>query len=319
MGDVALVGAPGAGDPPLNRGAVHVFIRSGGAWSPAGTITPNDGEDGDLFGCAIDFDGQTAVIGACEASGMPPGPGKAYVFIRQGDAWVQQAKLTPDVDGLRLDVDDVALHGDRIVLGSADAAKVVGEWTGAAFVYERQGTEWVLAQTLYAEDGRTDDYFGQSVALSADALLVGAPFKPVLNNAGQGVTYAFNYEEDVERPEMVYLPMVVGPGAAGTGGDLIVYNDIVGGEPDIFTIKPDGTSKTNLTQTPTGESFPRWSPDGQSILYFGRGALYVMPAAGGPPELLIENATYGRWSADGENVVFTGGGIFRADANGENL
>ena len=459
-GDVALVGAPRGAQMPQPPGEVYVFTRSGTTWSPAGTITPDDSADGDNFGCAIDFDGQTAVIGACEAYDVTPGPGKAYVFVRAGNAWTQQAKLEADVDGLPLDVDDVALYGDRVVIGSADAPKVLGEWTGAAFVYERQGQQWSHVQTLYAADAQTEDGFGEAVVLSADTLLAGAPDKNVLNNGEQGAAYAF--VTDVAEPaHVLYLPLVVKPSAAAGPANRIVYTDKVGSEPDIFAIDAAGTGKTNLTQSTVGEygprwspdrrqiafsrvatggvsflwvmnadgsgqkqiptpglnmmggpdwspdgrtivfsaytpnidwdiyvvgvdgsgltnltadlpgeasepswspdgtrivfrhypdktdlvvmssdgsdktsltddaffqNYPNWSPDGESILFFGgpgggHPSLYTLPAGGGAPELLIENATYGRWSADGKSVVFTGGGggIFQADANGENL
>ena len=88
----------------------------------------------------------------------------------------------------------------------------------------------------------------------------------------------------------------------------------------------NGSEKKNLTDSEFSESYPHWSPDGGSILFFGgpggpTPSLYVMPAAGGQRQLLIENAMNGRWSTDGNNMVFTGGGggIFRAAANGGNL
>lgn len=466
-GDVALVGAPHGNQLPTPPGEVYVFTRDGDTWSPAGTIAPDDSADGDNFGCAIDFDGQTAVIGACEAYDVTPGPGKAYVFTRTGNTWTQQAKLIAEVDGLPLDVDDVALYGNRVALGSEDAPKALGEWTGAAFVYERQGQAWAQAstwahvQTLYAADAQTEDAFGLSVALSADTLLAGAPDKNVLNNGEQGAAYAFQSDDITEPGHALYLPVVMRPGVPTGADDLIVYTDEVGSNPDIFTITPDGANKTNLTRSPAGEygprwspdrqriafsrvatggvshlwvmnadgsgqrqiptpgldmmggpdwspnglkivfsaytdnidwdiyvvgvdgggltnltadlpgeasepswspdgtqivfrhypdktdlvvmnadgsgkknltddafsqNYPAWSPDGGSILLFGgpgggSPALYTMPAAGGAPELLIENASYGRWSADGAGVVFNGGGggIFRADADGGNL
>jgi Tol biopolymer transport system component len=461
-GDVALVGAPNDHDDTQTPGVVYVFTRAGATWSPAGSFAPDDSAGGDNFGCAIDFDGQTAVVGACKAYGMPSGPGLAYVFVRQGNNFVQQAKLIADVNGLPLEVDDVALQGDRVVLGASDAAKVAGVWTGAAFVYERQGTSWTNAQTLYAEDGQDQDGFGGAVALSADALLVGARDKNVLNNEDQGAVYAFTPISGEVTPR-VYLPVAVRPAPPAAPDDLIVYIDKVGSENDIFTIDPNGAGKTNLTQTPTQgeygprwspdrqqiaftriepssvanlwvmngngsgqkviptpnldmmggpdwspdgqkiafsaytkyiewdiyvvnvdgsgltnltadlageasepswspdgtrivfrhypdemdlvvmnadgsnktnltnnaffENYPHWSPDGQSILFFGGPgggggpSLYVMPAAGGQPQQLIQNAIYGRWSADMSQVVFSSpsGGVFRAGVVDRNV
>lgn len=310
-GNVALVGAPHGAQMPQPPGEVYVFTRSGTTWSPAGTITPDDGEDGDNFGCAIDFDGQTAIIGACEAFDATPGPGKAYVFVRSGNAWTQQAKLTADVDGIPLDVDDVALHGDRVVLGSADAPKTLGEWTGAAFVYERQGQQWAHVQTLYAADAQTEDSFGEAVALSVDTLLAGAPDKNVLVNGDQGATYAF-VTDVVEPTHVLYLPLVVKPSAAAGPANRIVYTDKVGSEPDIFAIDAAGTGKTNLTRTPAGEYTPRWSPNRQQILYVRADTtgvkLWVMNSDGSGQKVIptpgLDMVSWPDWSPDGRKIVF---------------
>lgn len=211
-GDIALVGAPGNITPPLEPGVVYIFTRAGGVWSPAGSIAPADSQAGDNFGCDIDFDGQTIVISACEAYGTPPDPGKAYVFVRDGNTWTQQAKLIAEAYDLPLGVAAVALNGNRIVLGSADAAKGPDEpieWTGAAFVYERQGTEWTQVQVLYADDAQTDDSFGSAVALSADGLLVGARDKSVSGNDQQGVVYTFTSGDGEEPGYKLYLPGIV--------------------------------------------------------------------------------------------------------------
>ena len=66
-----------------------------------------------------------------------------------------------------------------------------------------------------------------------------------------------------------------------------------------------------------GGRAPRFSPDGQSVLYWtgdrdesvASGQLYVVPVAGGPPVRLaasFKDARYGIWSPDGKHVLFTG-------------
>lgn len=71
--------------------------------------------------------------------------------------------------GAALDAD-----GLWIVVGSAFDDEL-GENSGSATVFRRVGTGWVHVTKLTPSDGGECDYFGQSVALAGDHLLVGAP------------------------------------------------------------------------------------------------------------------------------------------------
>ena len=66
----------------------------------------------------------------------------------------------------------VAVDGDRIVVGaSRDDGKV--ENTGAVYIHDWIENEWVSTKIM-AEDGQTNDYFGTSVSVSGNRLVVGA-------------------------------------------------------------------------------------------------------------------------------------------------
>src|SRR5208283_891641 len=60
---------------------------------------------------------------------------------------------------------------------------------GAAYVFTLSGTTWSQQQELTASDGTANDFFGTSIAMSADGgtALIGAKG----NNAGQGAAYVF--------------------------------------------------------------------------------------------------------------------------------
>src|SRR5262245_14751008 len=83
-----------------------------------GKLLPSDGLPGDRFGISLAVDGDTAIVGA-DATGTGTSSGAAYVFVRTGDVWTEQAKLVPS-DGL-LDGQfgySVALDGDTAVVGA---------------------------------------------------------------------------------------------------------------------------------------------------------------------------------------------------------
>src|SRR5262245_48156531 len=83
-------------------------------------IFATDGQQGDLLGSSIAISGNTLVAGAPghDPAGVQAAGG-AWVFVRSGSAWIQQAKLLAS-DGLDLDAFGyaVAIDGDTIVVSA---------------------------------------------------------------------------------------------------------------------------------------------------------------------------------------------------------
>ena len=69
--------------------------------------------------------------------------------------------------------DSVAIAGDTIVVG-APGDDDNGSDSGSAYVFTRTGTTWTEQAKLTASDGAADDYFGSSVAIAGDTIVVGA-------------------------------------------------------------------------------------------------------------------------------------------------
>jgi hypothetical protein len=132
-------------------------------------VNTGDGETADQFGRSVATDGTRLVVGA------RGGPGAAYVFLRVGTEWVFEAKLTaPDGQNGDWFGEAVAIDGPLLVVG-AEGAPVAGRTNmGAAYLFERVNGVWSLAQKLVPANGRLGDYFGASVAIQGERLLVGA-------------------------------------------------------------------------------------------------------------------------------------------------
>ena len=194
-GDDVIVGAKSLGEdfgvPP--QGSAYVFSRTGGTWTEQEKLIPSDGVVGNGFGFRVGLDGDTAVVGAVKDNG---GQGSAYVFIRTGGDWTQQKELTAS-DGV---ADDefgfwVGLDGDTIVVGDPS-----DDGQGSAYVFTRNDGDWPQQAKLAASDGAgkvanppNGDYFGRSVAVSGDTVVVGAQFDDVgpNNTDSQGSAYVF--------------------------------------------------------------------------------------------------------------------------------
>jgi hypothetical protein len=200
-----------------SAGAVYVFTRAGVAWTQQAYIKPSNLDAGDLFGIAValNADGTTLAVGSFDEDGsgrginqphdnQTGGSGAAYVFIRSGGTWSQQAYLKPsntefqDAFGVHLAVSD---DGRTLLVGSLDedcSARGVNAGAcdrdqdddlsmGAAYVFVRTpstalgagGATWSQQAFLKASNTGPNDWFGARVALSGDGNVaaIAAPFE----------------------------------------------------------------------------------------------------------------------------------------------
>ena len=148
-------------------------------------LTASDGVAGDLFGHSVAVDGDTAVVGAYEDESEK---GAAYVLAKDSSgAWSQVAKLTAS-DGEAGDIFgwSVAVDWDTVVVGA--------RYDDSAYVFTKPGTGWATATEtakLTASDGVVGDWFGQSVAVDGDTVVVGAS-----EDGGSGSAYVFTKAAD---------------------------------------------------------------------------------------------------------------------------
>jgi len=191
-GDTAVVGAPDEAKTP-GPGSAYVFVRSGTSWSQQQKLTASDGAAGDSFGDTVGISADTVVVGAVgddTAAGFVAG--SAYVFVRSGTSWSEQAKLTAS-DAAAFDRfgSAVGISADTVVVGAESDDTAPGSDTGSAYVFVRSGTSWSEQQKLTAGDAAAGDNFGFAVGISADSVVVGAPFDDTAAGANAGSAYVF--------------------------------------------------------------------------------------------------------------------------------
>jgi nucleoside-specific outer membrane channel protein Tsx len=172
-----------------NQGAAYVFVQSGTSWSQQAELTASDGAEGDQFGVSVAVSGGTALIAA---DGSNSSQGAAYVFVRSGTSWSQQAKLTASdgAGGDRFGV-SVAVSGGTAVIGANQHTVGINGNQGAAYVFVQSGTSWSQQAELTASDGAASDLFGSSVAVSGGTAVIGAYAHQVGTNSAQGAAYVF--------------------------------------------------------------------------------------------------------------------------------
>jgi len=141
-------------------------------------LLADDGAAYDYFGESVSISDDTLVAGSDASNG--DGAGAAYIFARnQGGAnnWGLVKKITAS-DGEAFDYFgiSVSISGDTVVVGAFyDDDK--GTNSGSAYIFKRdQGgaNQWGQVKKITASDGAAGDYFGWSVSISDDTLVVGA-------------------------------------------------------------------------------------------------------------------------------------------------
>lgn len=129
----------------------------------------SDGSTGNEYGWAVSISGNYAVVGAYKKA-------SAYVLYKdQGgtDNWGQVKKLAPTGAGDAFGF-SVAISGDYVVVGDIDAGYNL---TGAAFIFNRNegGTnQWGQVKKITASDADEAKYFGYSVAIDGNYVVVGS-------------------------------------------------------------------------------------------------------------------------------------------------
>ena len=196
-GQQAIVGAWTHSHGVFESGSAYVFERQAdGSWVEAAELRASDGAEEDVFGFSVSMQQDRVLVGARDDDDNGERSGSAYVFERQRDgSWLEVAKLIAS-DGAA---------GDNFGYSaslSVDRA-LVGAWTddepsqsGSAYVFERQRDgSWLEVAKLIASDGAENDLFGESVSLSGEYAIVGAPLDDD-DGLSSGSAYMFERQED---------------------------------------------------------------------------------------------------------------------------
>lgn len=200
-GDTIIAGATAATvNGNQDQGAAYVFTAKGGNWANGGTPTAEliASDSFSYFGnsIAISPNGATIAIGGVNYSaGELQDQGAVYVFTGPfSGTMTQTARLTASdaVNNQNLG-SGVSISGNTIAAGAWDYAEGNGG-PGAVYVFTKTGSTWTnMTQTaeLTASDGLPLDTLGESVSISGNTIVAGAPGKKVGSNAGQGALYVF--------------------------------------------------------------------------------------------------------------------------------
>ncbi len=191
-GDRIVVGAPGDLNVDVGAGAAYVFVRTFTKWTPEAKLIGSENSAFDSFGISVAIKGNRIVCGAYGNSDLNQTEvGSAYVFHRTNGLWLQEQELTAN-DGASLARFglSVTMNEDTIAVG-ADGDSELGFFSGAAYVFGFDGSNWIQQQKLHAQDPQESASFGYHLAMDGDTMVIGAPQNQVGTHT-LGAAYVFS-------------------------------------------------------------------------------------------------------------------------------
>lgn len=197
-GGTIVVGASGEDGLPntpednsrTDSGAVYVFTRSDGIWSQQAYLKAANSGHYDEFGHSVAIDGDLLVIGAPHEDSDTDiingntqdntalNSGAAYVFSRSQGQWQQKAFLkASNSESNDLFGTSVSVSENLILVGSPNELNNSFINSGGVFIFKSLNNEWVQEANLMASNSEMHDKFGQSVSISEQTAVIGAPLK----------------------------------------------------------------------------------------------------------------------------------------------
>jgi Tol biopolymer transport system component len=252
---------------------------------------------------------------------------------------VSDVAIAPDGKSLQVETEEISQSGSSVVAGERSiwsvatngakphplvpgwrnaADECCGKWSvnGKYFVFQSQGQVWAVPKTT--------DFFlrrkAEPVQLTSSPMQLQSP---IPSKDGKklfvvGMTF---------RGELTKVDVKTGKSSdylggisadwveASRDGKQVLYVSYPQG--DLWRSNADGSDRVQLTFDPVKPVLPRWSPDGQRILFFDfpagpdrPGKIYELPARGGTPRVLLpddkQNEQDPTWSADGKRIAYSG-------------
>lgn len=188
-------------------------------------LTAADPTQNANVGAAVAVSGSVILAGAHNDGEAGSSSGAAYVYSEANGIWTQTAKLTADdASPSKYFGSDVAVDGDTAVIG-AFGDNQSGSSSGAAYIFQNVQGIWQQSTKITAADAAVGDYFGCSVTISGDTIVVGA-YRDDHAGADSGAAYVFR---KVAGDWQQLAKLVAGDGAANDefGRSVSVYGDTV--------------------------------------------------------------------------------------------
>lgn len=206
-GNKLIVGAyRGNDESGVETGTAYIYEYNGGVWEETAILQPPGGEYDDRIGDCVAIYGQYAVVGAVYDDDLGNNCGAAYLYKFDGSNWVLEGKLTPaeleenSVFGMSIAINDqyMAIGAGKDLEGGIEC--------GTVYIYKLDGSGWTIDQIIFPSDPMDDQYFGRSVDLFNNEIVVGV-YRDDIFGSNSGSAYVFERNSNWEQKQKLTPPL----------------------------------------------------------------------------------------------------------------
>jgi hypothetical protein len=216
-----------AADSDAVSESILIFRHERGTWSLTASIGKPLPDVPDLWAQAVRYhDGVVAVTVGPTFSGTPA---EVYLYELDVNAQVRRTlRLAPsDANPAHKFGADIAMGNDIIAVSDFQWSSANAVRTGAVYIFERHGEQWLQRQLLVGADSKANDEFGRHIAMEGNLLLVAATNATHHGTEGSsrptGVMYAFERTGNTWTQSAEFAPSPEKVGAYfDLGADIVI-------------------------------------------------------------------------------------------------
>jgi gliding motility-associated-like protein len=179
-----------------DAGAAYVYeVDANGQWNFKQKLMATNPSLSGHFGDVVFNTTDYIVVNASSSSPNNMHDKSVYVFEKnQNGNWYNTQKIDPDIDPNALwntsFGNSISLYGDYLAIGEISYS-VIGPNRGAVHIYKKNGSgTWEHDNLILASDGADQDYFGRSVSIFENTIVVGIDG----NGLDSGAIYAYDLD-----------------------------------------------------------------------------------------------------------------------------
>lgn len=198
-----LVASAGRADigNTIRAGALYIYELNSDQWNFTKKLIASDYDNDAMLGVnqtSISVDGNTIAAGA---PGLSSWNGAVYIFEKNNNDWIKKQKITsPESADFGNFGIGVSLFGNYLVIGASG----VNNSAGKIHIYKKDSSgEWMFHQSLTSSDNYENSYFGNSVSLNGNELVVGAYTETNTGNPAMAYIFKLNDNEIWEETQKI--------------------------------------------------------------------------------------------------------------------
>ena len=195
-GNELLVSCSACDDFSENGGQAYLFTLNNSVWEETGKIVPESNVN-ENFTSWLAMSNDHIVLASHGDDNLATDSGAIEIYRKEAGEWVREIRFnSPDGVAQNFFGWQLSISNDIIAVGSPFNVGDNGVTSGKVILYENlPNAGWTQTTSLHPSDGATDDYFGSSVFIKDNLLVVGARRNDEFNFDG-GAIYVFEKIND---------------------------------------------------------------------------------------------------------------------------